>query len=261
MLRYLNGCRDRGLIPRPIWSGRQDGHRKMLGQVAVAGVQLRVIPARFGDARLQVIRHHGANRAAIEGQRVAVRAQPAGEILTPGRLHIQVPARAQRTSKHGRLPGLARLGIGDGQRIAAEIDEHALASDVLEAHDQVLAATPAAVVDTELGVAQAIRVGLLVLQPQQLQRDVLAALALAVDLQPIRFGTSWLEVYFAAFEQPLVQCKAIQLVWQRPAQANAVGAFDVALNGGRADIETLADLAVAEALRGQAQDFGDLTHG
>jgi hypothetical protein len=92
------------------------------------------------------------------------------------------------------------------------------------------------VVHTELGVAQAIRVDPLVLQPQQLQRDVLVALALALDLQPIRFGTSWLEFSFAAFEQPLVQCKAIQLVWQRPAQASAVGTFDVALNGGRADI-------------------------
>ena len=156
---------------------------------------------------------------------------------------------------------MARLGIGDGQRIAAGIDEHALASDVLEAHDQVLAATPAAVVDTELGVAQAIRVGLLVLQPQQLQRDVLGALPLAVDLQPIRFRTAWLEFFFAACEQPLFQRKPVQVVWQRSAQANALGAFDVALNGGRAVIETLADLAVAEALRGQAQDFGDLTHG
>jgi hypothetical protein len=116
-------------------------------------------------------------------------------------------------------------------------------------------------VHTELGVAQALRVSLLVLEPQQLQRDVLGALALAVDLQPIRFGTSWLEFFFAAFEQPLVQCKAVQVVWQRPAQASPLGAFDVALNGGRADIETLGDLAVAEALRVQAQDFGDLTHG
>jgi hypothetical protein len=60
-------------------------------------------------------------------------------------------------------------------------------------------------VDTELGVAQALRVGLLVLEPQQLERDVLAAFPLAVDLQPIRFGTSWLEFFFAPFEQPLFQ--------------------------------------------------------
>lgn len=187
-------------------------------------------------------------------------AEPTGEILTAGRLHVQVATRAQCAGEYGRLPGLARLGIGDAERIAAEIDEHALASDVLEAHDDVLVPEPVAVVHTELGVAQAVRVGCLVFQPQQSERDVLA-LSLAMDRQPIRFGTSWLEFFFAPFEQPLFQRKAIQVVWQRPAQPSALRALGVALNGGRADIETLADLTVAEALRGQAQHFGDLTHG
>src|SRR6266852_9092841 len=159
------------------------------------------------------------------------------------------------------MPGLARLWIGDGQRIAAEIDEQALAGDVLEAHDDVLAPEPMAVVHTELGVAQAVWVGCLVLQPQQLERDVLAALPLAVDLQPIRFRTSRSEFFFAALEQPLLERKPIQVLGQRPAHASPLGPFDVALNGGRTEIETLADLTVAEALRGQAQHFGDLTHG
>ena len=30
-------------------------HREMLGQLRIAAVQFRVIPARFGDARLQII--------------------------------------------------------------------------------------------------------------------------------------------------------------------------------------------------------------
>ena len=57
------------------------------------------------------------------------------------------------------------------------------------------------------------------------------ALPLAVDLQPIRFRTPWLEFLFAACEQPLFERDPVQVVWQRPAQANALGAFDVALKG------------------------------
>src|SRR5947209_1724665 len=89
------------------------------------------------------------------------------------------------------------------------------------------------------GVAQAVRVGCLVFQPQQLERDVLA-LPLAVDLQPIRFRTSRSEFFFAALEQPLLQPKPIQILGQRPAQASPLGPLDVVLNGGRTEIDTLA---------------------
>ena len=95
MLCYLDSGLDRRLIARVVRPGRQHGHAKMLGQVAVAGVQLRVIPAGFGDARLQIIRDDGTHRAAIEVQRIDVGAEPTGEILTAGRLHVQVATRAQ----------------------------------------------------------------------------------------------------------------------------------------------------------------------
>jgi hypothetical protein len=64
------------------------------------------------------------------------------------------------------------------------------------------------------------------------------------------------KLFLAAREQPLLQRDSIQVVWQRPVQANTLGAFDVALHRGRADIQTLADLAVAETLRGQATQSG-----
>ena len=48
---------------------------------------------------------------------------------------------------------------------------------------------PAAVMGTELGVAPTVGVDRLVLEVQQLQRDVLAALVLAMHLQPLRLGS------------------------------------------------------------------------
>ena len=232
----------------------------MLGQLHVAAVQLRVIPARFGDARLQIIGHHDAGGPAIEVQRVDVRALPGREVLTAGHFNVQIPAGTQRTRKHLRLPDLARVGIGDRQRIAAEIHEHALASDVLEAHDHVLAAKPTVVVRAELGVAPTVRVVTLVLQPQQLEGDMLAPRPLVVHLEPIRRWASGPILLLAALEEPRFQGTPVQVIGQRPAQASTLGPCEVALNGRRTDADALADLTVAESLRGQAQDFHDPSH-
>jgi hypothetical protein len=50
------------------WRARPPSRK--LCQLEIAGVQLRVIPARFGDARLQIIRNNGADGAAIPVQRI-----------------------------------------------------------------------------------------------------------------------------------------------------------------------------------------------
>jgi hypothetical protein len=136
----------------------------------------------------------------------------------------------------------------------------ALARDVLEAHDHVLAAKPTVVVRAELGVAPTVRVVTLVLQPQQLEGDMLAPRPLVVHLEPIRRWASGPILLLAALEQPRFQGKPVQVVGQRPAQAGALGSPDVALNGRRTDADALADLTVAESLRGQAQDFHDPSH-
>jgi hypothetical protein len=58
----------------------------------------------------------------------------------------------------------------------------------LQADDDVLATEPLLVVAAELRVAPALGVGLLVLEMQQLERDVLAAFVFTMDVQPIGFG-------------------------------------------------------------------------
>ena len=112
-----------------------------------------------------------------------------------------------------------------------------------------------------MSIAQAIRMRLLVFEMQQLQRDVLAALVLAVDLQPIRLRTARPRLVGTAPEQPLFENDLVQVVWQRPAHPSGLGPFPIALDRRGADPDAPADLAAAEALRGQAQHLGDLTHG
>lgn len=48
-------------------------------------------------------------------------------------------------------------------------------------------------------------------------------------------------------EPPLLQRTPIQVLGQRPACAGPLRPFDVALNGGRTEIDTVSDLALAEA--------------
>ncbi len=117
-----------------------------------------------------------------------MRAQPRRQVLAASGLRVQIPARTEHAHKHVRLPGAAGLGINHRHRVAGEIDKHPLTSCVLQAHDDVLAAQPPTIVTTELGIPPAVGMRLLVLQVQQLQRDVLATLVLVVNFQPIRFG-------------------------------------------------------------------------
>ena len=116
-----------------------------------------------------------------------VGAQPGRQILAPGRLHVQAAAGAEHRDEHLGLPDLTRFGIGDRHRVARKIDEQALTGGVLQAHHHVLPRQPAAVMGAELGVAPALGVNGLVFEMQQLQGDVLAALVLAVHLQPVGF--------------------------------------------------------------------------
>jgi hypothetical protein len=62
-----------------------------------------------------------------------------------------------------------------------------------------------------------------VLKPQQLQRDVLAACALAVHLQPIRLWSTRSVGILRSFEQQRFQTSRIQVVRQWPADAGPCG--------------------------------------
>src|SRR4029453_1890781 len=101
------------------------------------------VPAGLGDARLQVVWDNDASRTRVELQRSNVRAQPGGQILTPRGFGVKLPAAPEPAHKRVRMPGAARLSVDDRHRVAGEVDEHALASGVLQAHDDILASQPA----------------------------------------------------------------------------------------------------------------------
>ena len=89
---------------------------------------------------------------------------------------------------------------------------------------------------------------------------MLAPRPLVMHLEPIRRWASGPILLLAALEEPRFQGKPVQVIRQRPAQASTLGPREVALNGRRTDADALADLTVAESLRGQAQDFHDPSH-
>jgi len=100
----------------------------------------------------------------------------------------------------------------------------------------------------------------LVFEMQQLQRDVLAAFALAVHIEPVGLGSSWSELFFGPREQPNLERSVIDILRQRPAEPRTLRTFQVALHRRRADADALRDLPIAEPLRIQPQDLGDLAH-
>jgi hypothetical protein len=96
---------------------------------------------------------------------------------------------------------------------------------------------------------------------QQLQRDVLTAFALAVHLEPVGLRSSRSEFLFRPREQLCLEGSVVQVVGQWPTQPGPLCAFEVALNRRRTDADALRDLPVAELLRTEPQDLGDLAHG
>jgi hypothetical protein len=85
-------------------------------------------------------------------------------------------------------------------------------------------------VHTELGVAQPLWMHRLVFEMQQLQRDVLAAFALTVDLEPLWLWPTRSEFFFGPSEQPRLDRCVVQFVRQRPAQTGPLRTFQVALD-------------------------------
>src|SRR5881394_4492952 len=97
-----------------------------------------------------------------------------------------------------------------------------------------------------LGVAQSIRMSCLVFEMQQLQGEVLAALVVAVHLQPVRLGPTRSQLLLAALEQQRFDGRIVELFGQRPTQPSLLHTLEVALDRGRADAHALANPSVTK---------------
>ncbi|EPM43285.1 hypothetical protein A256_27633, partial [Pseudomonas syringae pv. actinidiae ICMP 19103] len=65
-------------------ASRQNGDAVMLSQIAVAGVDIRLVTVRFSHATAQIIGHQDLRCAAEKNKASDVRAQPVGQFLRPG---------------------------------------------------------------------------------------------------------------------------------------------------------------------------------
>jgi hypothetical protein len=58
----------------------------MLGEIAVTGVDIRLVAMRLGDTAAQIVRYQDLRCTAEKGEAAYVRAQPVGQFLRPGGL-------------------------------------------------------------------------------------------------------------------------------------------------------------------------------
>jgi hypothetical protein len=101
-----------------------------------------------------------------------VRADPVPQPPRPGRPGVGVVAGAQHRHKHIRFPGFSREPVDDRHGLAGMIDEHLLAGAMVLTENQIQAFRPLAVEFAETAVAVPVRMLLLVLLPEQLQRHI-----------------------------------------------------------------------------------------
>lgn len=148
---------------------RHHRHAIVLGQVAVARVDVRLVAMRLAHRAAQVVRHHDLGHAAEEGEATSVRAQPVWQLLRPGGFGEGVAGSAEHRDEHLRLADLATVAVDHRHRLPGVIDEQLLADAVLLAHHHVQFALPGSIVFAEPAVLKALRLAQAVLLPKQRQ--------------------------------------------------------------------------------------------
>jgi hypothetical protein len=119
-------------------------------------------------------------------QGVRVSQQPRFHLLIPCDLGPGIRTGAQRGDKQRRLPHVASLAVVDRHGPTGPIDEGFLAGLVLLTQHDVEFLSPTLVDFAEATVAIAIRVGVAILFPDQLQGHVTMTLHLLVDGGEVR---------------------------------------------------------------------------
>ena len=250
-----------GLIAGLSRPGRHDGDPVMAGHRAIGRVEVRFVPARFGNGAPKIVADHDGWTTLNERERARMGHDPLGQTLRPGGFHVGVVARAQHGDKDLGLPHLARGPRYDRHRLPGIIHEHLLAGLVGLPHPDVQAARPAAIMLAKLGVLVALRVLLLVLLPQKLERDALA-LEFLMNPFPIRQGTFASRCRYRGLEQERLQLTFIQVLGQRPGQACPSRPNQIFAHRRDPDPATAGDGSMAQAaFPFQSKHFFDLTHG
>ena len=202
---------------------------------------------RTGHPRAEVVAHDDL-RAAPEGlEGMDVGGHPVQQLLGAHRLGVEKARGAERGDEQlGIEELLAAPLVVDRDPASGEVDEELLAGLVLLAHDAVDVAAPAPVVLAELAVGVRIGKGLLVLEPEQHQRDVRPP-ELEVDLLPVRRRAHRRRCR-SCREQQRLEAVVVEVLGQRPAKPGRLCAPEMVGDGRERHLQRRGALADAQAL-------------
>ena len=195
----------------------------MVGQIAIGGVQIRLIVAGILDASFPVVGHNDGGHTLKEIERPDVGANPTGQIPAPGRFGKGIVAGSQNGHKDYRLVALAGLGIHNRNGRTGMIDKQLLAGPVLLSQGQVQLAGPAVVKLTEAAVLVTVGMGLLVLLPQQLEGQVAVASQFLMERGKVGQGHRTRHRSATLPEQPPLQRGLVQIRRQWPGKPGGTG--------------------------------------
>ncbi len=177
---------DLGLVTRLARTRRQNGGVVVLRHLRIGAVYLRVVEAGLDHRDLGVVGHDEFGRAAEVGEGLDVTFDPVDQLLAPAGVgERQTGGAHHRHEDVGLVDAPACRVHHHRHGVAGVIHEHLLAARMRLAHGHRQAGFPAAVELTPTAIAVAVRVGLDILVPKDLQCDVLA-LQLPVHRRPVR---------------------------------------------------------------------------
>ena len=190
-----------------------------------------------------------------------MRRDPVRQGLRPRRLGERVVRRPEHRDEHLRLAQLPGVAVDHRDGAPGVVDEQLLACAVLLAHHHVELRGPRPVLVAEPAVLQPLGVDAsLVLLPHQRQRHVRLT-QLAVHLAPLR-QRALCRAQHRCREQPPLQRRIIERLWQRPAHTLLLGAADVLAHRRRRHLQASRYRPGAQTRRVvQPQNLSYLAHG
>ena len=257
-LDHLHANLGLGLVARLTRPRRHYRHAIVLGQVAVAGVDVRLVTMGLAHRTAQVVRHHDLRHSAKEGEAAGMGAQPVRQLLRPGGLGEGVAGSAEHCDKHLGLTDVAAVGVDHRYRLPGVVDEQLLADAVLLAHHHIQLALPGPVVVTEPAVLIALRVHQPVFLPEQCQGHARAA-QFGMYPRPIGQWPLLAGYHRGRLEQLLFQLN----IGQRTGPSEAAGgkAAEIVADGAAANAKAAGDFADGQtAVELEAQHLSNLTH-
>ena len=191
----------------------------MIGEVFIGPIDAGLIARRFGDARLQVVRHQRQGHAADGREGVDMGADPIRQRLRPAGFRIGVIRRPEGGDKNASTMFFTGCRIDNADRVAGPVDEQLLAHQMRLPHRRRDLLFPVAIKIAITAVAVAISMVRPVLLPEEQQRHA-APLQFALDFRPIDSGSRRRALAARDRKKTALQLFIAEPLWQRPGEAD-----------------------------------------